>query len=66
MNYLVSLFKSIDISGKTVIVLILLIFLAAFVINILIKLKYVKLSKQINNRQNRRAGTFNDEMLNKI
>jgi len=66
MNNLISLFKSIDISGKTVIVLIILIFLAAFVINILIKLKYQKLSKQINNRQNRRAGTFNDEMLNKI
>jgi len=50
MNNLISLFKSIDISGKTVIVLIILIFLAAFVINILIMLKYQKLSKQINNR----------------
>lgn len=66
MNNLVSLFRSIDISGKIVIVVILLVFIAAFVINLLIKIQYYKLSKQINNRQNRRAGTFKDEMLNEI
>lgn len=66
MNNLVSLFKSIDISGKLVILLIIFVFLAAFTINLLIKLQYQKLSKQINNRQNRRAGTFKNEMLNEI
>lgn len=66
MNNLVSLFKSIDVSGKLVIVIILLVFVAAFTINLLIKLQYLKISKQINNRQNRRTGTFKNDMLNKI
>ena len=66
MENLISLFKAIDISGKLVIVTIVIVFIAAFVINLLIRSQYAKISRQINNRQNRRAGTFKNDMLNEI
>ncbi len=66
MNYLISLFKSIELSGQAVIILIFILFILAFVANILIRIKYSRLRKQVNDRENRRAGTFKNEMLNKI
>jgi hypothetical protein len=66
MENLISLFKAIDVSGKLVIIAIVIVFIAAFVINLLIRSQYTQISKQINNRQNRRAGTFKNDMLNEI
>ncbi|MBN2853094.1 MAG: MotA/TolQ/ExbB proton channel family protein [Clostridia bacterium] len=60
------LLKNIDLSGKIIIYIITGVFCLALIINVLIKLKYMSIRKQLVSRQQRRAGVFKNEFLNKI
>jgi len=65
-NVIFELLKNIDVSGKVIIYIIIGIFTLSLVTNILIKLKYQAIRKQLTSRQQRRAGVFKNEFLNKI
>ncbi len=65
-NLIFELLRNIDISGKIIIYIILGVFIAALIINVIIKIKYMSIRKQLASRQQRRAGVFKNEFLNKI
>ena len=66
MNTIYELFKTIDISGKVIVIIILCIFGIALVVDILIKIKYRSIAKHLESRQQRRSGVFKNALFNRI
>ncbi|MFO7636051.1 MAG: hypothetical protein R6W96_01930 [Clostridia bacterium] len=66
MSNLMQLMRTIDISGKVIIAIIIGVFVAALFINLFIKFKYMGISKQLASKQQRRTGVFKNDLLNKV
>ncbi|MGI6778935.1 MAG: hypothetical protein ACOX7R_13270 [Acetivibrionales bacterium] len=66
MDFLFNLMGKLDMSGTIIILIILGTFLASFIINLLIHRRYITIWNNLENRQQRRAGIFKIDLLNKI
>lgn len=66
MNTIYDLLRTIDISGKIIVIVIVCIFAISLIVNILIKMKYRSIAKHLDSRQQRRSGVFKNDLLNRI
>ncbi len=66
MNTILELLRTIDITGKIIVGIIVGIFFIALIVDILIKIKYRSIAKHLESRQQRRSGVFKNELLNRI
>jgi len=65
-NLIIDLVDNIGISGKVIIYIIITLFVISLILNILVKIKYASIRKHLSSRQQRRAGVFKNDFLNKI
>ncbi len=53
-------------AGAIIILLIVLVFIASFISNLIIKMKYLRIQDDLDNRQQRKTSIFLNDLLNKI
>ena len=66
MAFLINLLKQLSFSGILIIALIVAVFVLSFIINLVIRCRYIGMQNDLNGRQQRRAGIFRSELLNRI
>lgn len=66
MSFLFELLGKLNLVGTIIILLILGIFAISFVLNLVIRSRYMSIQKNLENRKQRRTGIFQSDLLNKI
>jgi hypothetical protein len=66
MSFLMKLLEQLNPVGVAIIVLTFVVFVISFIINLVIRSRYIAIQRDLDDRHSRRTGLFRNDLLNKI